>query len=266
MGCIGKGAAVHIVDDGAGALVAALTAAVDGCYVLVAALVQCVHSVQEALGAPGVLVSINVLVSAHFLDLGHVHGHAVCGHAQGVLVVVALVVAAGRLHRLVDVLLGIVGPQIVQRSHNALGTPVGHQTLGAFHDQIGCAAALDGGVHLIVAVGVVQILHGHLDVGVLCVEAGDQVLDSLVIAPAADGVCPQLDACAGAGCTCSSRGSGRGSSSAGGGGTAAGGQRTGSAQNTGSLQEGTAGNAVFHGRFSLFIFFDPSGDRTPFCS
>ena len=35
---------------------------------------------------------------------------------------------------------------------------------------------------------------------------------------------------------------------------------------TGSLQKGTAGNAVFHGRFSLFIFFDPSGDRTPFCS
>ena len=259
MGCIGKGAAVHVVDDGAGALVAALTAAVDGCHVLVACAVQCVHSLQEAVGAPGVLVGINVLVSAHFLDLGHVHGHAVCGHAQGVLVVVALLVAAGRLNRCVDVLLSVVGPQVVQRSHNALGAPVGHQTLGAFHDQIGCAAALDGGVHLIVAVGVVQILHGHLDIGVLCVEAGDQVLDGVVVAPAADGVCPQLDACAGAGSTASSRGSGGGSSSAAGGGTAAGGQCAGSAQNTGSLQERTAGNAVFHGRFSLFIIFDPHG-------
>lgn len=65
------------------------------------------------------LVGINVLVSAHFLDLGHVHGHAVCGHAQGILVVIAGSVLAGGLNGLVNVLLGIIGPQVVQRSHNA---------------------------------------------------------------------------------------------------------------------------------------------------
>ncbi len=88
----------------------------------------------------------------------------------------------------------------VHRSFSGAMTPFAPQLAtrrsGTFHDQVGCAAALDGGVHLIVAVGVVQILHGHLDVGVLCVEAGDQLLHGLVIAPAADGVCPQLDACA----------------------------------------------------------------------
>ena len=87
--------------------------------------------------------------------------------------------------------------RVVQRGHDALRAPVGHQTLGSFHDEVGCAAALDGGVDLIVAVGIVQILDGHLDVRVLCIEAGDQLLHGLVLAPAADGVCPQLDACAG---------------------------------------------------------------------
>ena len=252
MSCIGEGAAVHVVDDGAGALVAALAAAVDGCNILITAIVQCVNGLEEAVGAPGVLISINVLVCAHFLDLGHVHGHAVCGHAQGVLVVVTGVVLAGGLHRLVDVLLGVVGPQVVQRSHNALGAPVGDQTLGTFHDQVGCAAALDGGVDLVIAVGVVQILHGDLDVGVLGIEAGDQLLHGLILAPAADGVGPQLDACTGAG----GAGSGSRAGCAGGGSsagrrTAASGQCTGSAQHTGSLQERTAGNAVFHDSFSL---------------
>jgi len=59
-----------------------------------------------------VLISINVLVCAHFLDLGHVHGHAVCGHAQGILIVVTGIVPAGGLNGSVDVLLGIVGPQV----------------------------------------------------------------------------------------------------------------------------------------------------------
>ena len=251
VGCIGKGAAVHVVDDGAGALVAALTCTVDGCNVLVTAVVQGVNGLQEAVGAPGVLVGIDVLVSAHFLDLGHVHGHAVCGHAQGVLVVVAGGILAGRLNGLVDVLLGIVGPQVVQRSHDALCAPVCNQTLGTFHDQVGCAAALDGGVHLIVAVGVVQILHSDLDIRILGVEAGNEVLNGLVIAPAADGVCPQLDAGGRSSCACSGRTCG-GSSSAGACRRAAAcGQSAGCAQNASGLQERTAGNAVFHSSFSF---------------
>ena len=251
VGRIGKGATVHVVDDGAGALVAALTCAVDGCNVLVTAVVQGVNGLQEAVSAPGMLVGINVLVSAHFLDLGHVHGHAVCGHAQGILVVVAGSVLAGGLNGLVNVLLGIVGPQVVQRSHNALCAPVCNQTLGTLHDQIGCAAALDGGVHLIVAVGVVQILHSDLDVRILCVEAGNQTLNGLVIAPAADGVCPQLDAGGRSSCACSGRTCG-GSSSAGACRRAAAcGQSAGCAQNASGLQERTAGNAVFHSSFSF---------------
>jgi len=251
VGCIGKGAAVHVVDDGAGALVAALTCAVDGCNVLVSAVVQGINGLQEAVSAPGMLVGINVLVSAHFLDLGHVHGHAVCGHAQGILIVVAGSVLAGGLNGLVDVLLSIVGPQVVQRSHNALCAPVCNQTLGTFHDQIRCAAALDGGVHLIVAVGVVQILHSDLDVRILCVEAGNQTLNGVVVAPAADGVCPQLDAGGRSSCACSGAcGCGR-SSGGRAGRTAAGGQSAGCAQNASGLQERTAGNAVFHSSFSF---------------
>ena len=246
---VGEGAAVHIVDDRTGALIAALTAAVDSRHVLVAALVQGVNGVQEALGAPSVLIGVDVLVCAHFLDLGHVDGHAVCRHAQGVLVVVALVVVAGGVDGLVDVLLGIIGPQVVQRGHDALRAPVGHQTLGAFHDEVGCAAALDGGVDLIVAVGIVQILDGHLDVRILCVEAGDQLLHGLVLAPAADGVCPQLDACAG-GCGGSS---GRSCSAGGSGLTAAGSQSTGCAQSANGLQEGATRDNILHNEFSLPI-------------
>ena len=252
VGCIGEGAAVHVVDDGAGALVAALAAAVDGCHVLVAALVQCVNGLQEAVGAPGVLVGINILVCAHFLDLGHVDGHAVCGHAQGILVVVTGLVLAGGLDRCVDILLGIVGPQIVQGSHDALLAPVCDQTLRAFHDQVGCAAALDGGVDLVVAVGVVQILDGDLDIRILCVEAGDQLLHSLILAPAADGVCPQLDACtgrSGAGSSCG-RG-GRRRCGAGRRGTAACGQCACCAQDAGSLQEGATRDTVFHNEILL---------------
>ena len=33
---------------------------------------QSVNGVQEAFGAPGVLIGVEILVSAHFLDLGHV--------------------------------------------------------------------------------------------------------------------------------------------------------------------------------------------------
>ena len=253
MSVVGESAAVHIIDNSAGTLVAALTAAVDGCHVLVAALVQSVNGVQEAFGAPGVLIGVEILVSAHFLDLGHVDGHAVCGHAQGVLVVVALVVVASGVDGLVNVLLGVVGPQIVQRSHDTLCAPVGHQTLGTFHDEVGCAAALDGGVHLVVAVGVVQILNGHFNVRILCVEAGDELLHGLVLAPAADGICPQLDACAGC-----RAGSGSGSSSrscrAGRSGlAAAGSQRTRCAHNTNGLQEGATRNGVLHNKFSLPI-------------
>ena len=252
VGCIGEGAAVHVVDDGAGALVAALAAAINGCDVLVTAIVQCVNGLQEAVGAPGVLVGINILVCAHFLDLGHVDGHAVCGHAQGILVVVTGLVLAGGLDRCVDILLGIVGPQIVQGSHDALLAPVCDQTLRAFHDQVGCAAALDGGVDLVVAVGVVQILDGDLDIRILCVEAGDQLLHSLILAPAADGVCPQLDACtgrSGAGSSCG-RG-GRRRCGAGRRGTAACGQCACCAQDAGSLQEGATRDTVFHNEILL---------------
>ena len=247
---IGEGAAVHIVDDRAGALVAALAAAVDGCNILITAIVQCVNGLEEAIGAPGVLISINVLVCAHFLDLGHVHGHAVCGHAQGILIVVTGIVPAGGLNGSVDVLLGIVGPQVVQGSHNALLAPVGNQTFGTFHDQVGCAAALDGGVDLVITIGVIQVLNGDLDVGIFCVEAGDQLLHSLVLAPAADGVCPQLDVCASCG-ACRCRSCSGGSSSAAGGAAAACGQCTGCTQGTHGLQERAARDTVFHKKLLL---------------
>ncbi len=202
----------------------------------------------------------NVLVRAHFLDLGHVHGHAVCGHAQGILVVVARSRCGRQTPQMRRCPSCVVGPQVVQRSHNALGTPVGHQTLGAFHDHVGCAAALDGGVHLVVAVGVVEVLDGDVDVRILGIEVCQQRINGRGIAPLADGVGPQRNVSSLTGIGGGLRGSGlagggRGALSRRGRGRCAGSGAAAGDEHAGCHAGGQdRGNLLLHRLFSFFAF------------
>ena len=256
MGCIGEGAAVHVVDDSAGALVAALAAAVDSANVGLAGIIDGLHSLQEVLGGPGVGVFVHVLHGVGSLKHGLVDGHAVGGHAEGILIISTVAALAGGLNAGADVGLLLVGPQVAQVGHQALGAPVSNQTLGTFHDEVGCGAALDGGVDLVVAVGVVEILDGHVDVRILGVEVSQQLVDGIGITPLADGVGPQGDVSSLAGgaiggfCGSSLRGSGLCGACRGG--------RTGSGTAAAYQQAGChtgcqkSGYLLFHSGFSFF--------------
>src|SRR5699024_1734049 len=186
-----------VVHQSAGALVAALAAAVnDGGGHNLAAVAQGLQSLHEVIGGPGTGLLIDVLQSAGLLEQLVVDGHVVGGHAHGVLIVLAVGALAGvhnSLAGLADVSGGLFGPQVAQVNHQALGAPVGYQTLGTLEDDIGGVLGFDGGGNLIVAVGVVQVLHVDLDVGVLLVELGDEAVHSLLFLPGADGVGPQGD-------------------------------------------------------------------------
>ena len=139
------------------------------------------------------VLGIDILHRAGSLKHGLVDGHAVGGHAEGELIVSTGGILAGALHAGADVSLLVIGPQVAQIDHQTLGAPVGNQTLGTFHNEVRGRAALDGGVDLIVTVGVVQILNSHMDVGVLGVEVRQQSVNRLGITPLADGVGPQGD-------------------------------------------------------------------------
>ena len=190
---VGKGAAVHIVVQSAGALVTALSGAEHSANGLVTGIVQGLNSLQEVLGGPGVGLSVHILPCAGLLEDGLVDGHAVSGHAQGVLVVSATAIVTGSLNGSVDVSLGLVSPQVSQVDHLALGAPVGDQTLGSFHDDVGSGVALDGGVDLVVAISVGQVLDLDGDVGISGIELRQQLVDDLLLAPVANGVSPQAD-------------------------------------------------------------------------
>ena len=137
------------------------------------------------------VLGIDILHSTGSLKHGLVDGHAVRGHAERELVVSAGGILAGGLNAGADVGLLVVGPQVAQIGHQALGAPVGNQTLGSFHDDVRCAAALDSGVDLVVAVGVVEVLDGDVDVRILGIEVCQQRINGRGIAPLADGVGPQ---------------------------------------------------------------------------
>ena len=257
VGCIGEGAAVHIVDDGAGALVAALAAAVDRADVGLAGVVDGLHSLQEVVGGPGVILSIHVLHGVGSLKHGLVDGHAVGGHAERELVVSTGGILAGGLNAGADVGLLVIGPQVAQVDHQALGTPVGDQALGAFHNEVGCAAALDGGVDLVVAVGVVKVLDRDVDVGILGVEVSQQCIDGLGVAPLADGVGPQgnISGLAGLGGLCGSGGLGGGGGGSALGGGSGGGTAAAAYQQAGSHTGGqNRGYLLFHTLFSFLPF------------
>ena len=197
---VGEGAAVQVVNQCTGALVAALVAAEDGANLSVGVSVDSVDSSPEVSnGVPGVGLGVQVLHSTGSLEDGLVDGHAVSSHDQGVLVGLAVSGNAGSVSsgvQLSDV--GVVD-QVGHVDHQTLGAPVSDQTLGAFHDQVGSSAALDGGVDLVVTIGVVQVLDGNLDALVGSLKGSDHGIDVLLNAPVADGVGPQSDL--GGGCS-----------------------------------------------------------------
>ena len=137
-------------------------------------------------------VLVDVLHSVCSLKNGLVDGHAVSGHNQGILVSGVVVSEAGSQRGSVDFLLVGVVKQVSDVDHLALGAPVGNQTLGSFHDQVGSLVALDGGVDLVVAVSVGQVFNVDLDAG-SGLEVSHQLVNGLLLAPAADGIGPQGD-------------------------------------------------------------------------
>ena len=187
---VGIGAAADVGDQSTGALVAALAAAVDAANVLVTGIIDGLNSLEEVFhGVPGVGLLVQVLQSTGFLEDIPVDGHAVGDHANGHLVNFAVGAGAGAQ----DTGVGVFGNDVGQVDHQTLGAPVGDQTLGAFHDDVGSLAAFDGGVDLIVAVGVVQVFNLDLDFGVRSVEIIQQSGDGCFVNPLADGVGPQGD-------------------------------------------------------------------------
>ena len=93
---IGEGTAVKIVDNGTGALVAALACAVDGAYGRAGIGMDSVDGVKESLGGlPGMSLLVNLLHGIGGLKHGLIDGHAVGGHADRILIHSTLVVDAG---------------------------------------------------------------------------------------------------------------------------------------------------------------------------
>ena len=193
---VGIGAGVQVGHKRAGALVAALAAAVDNTGGADGAgVLHSLNGLEEILRRPGAVLQINILEGIGLLKYLVVDGHAVGGHAQGVLIVGPVGALAGVDHSFAHS--GNVGgggfvPQVAQIHHLAGGTPVGDQALGALHNDIGSRAAVDGGHDAVVAVGVVQILDIYRNVGIDCVKIGNHIVDSGgLAAPGSDGVGPQ---------------------------------------------------------------------------
>ena len=258
---VGELAAVQVVHQRAGALVAALAAAVDDGGGGDAGILQSLQGLFKVFGGPGAVL-VDVLQGACLLKHFLVDGHGVGGHAQGVLIVVAVGPLAGADHVFAgggDVGHRLIGPQVVQGQHLALGAPVGDQALGAFHDDVGGGAGLDGGGDLVVTVGVVQVLHGDADLGVGFVELGDEAVHGSGVAEAADGVGPQGDGggiAGGGGGSTGISGGGAVGRGAGGGAAASGQQAYG---HTGRQQHG---KLLLHSVL-LFLFYILSQVRSP---
>lgn len=123
-----KGAAVHVIDD-TRVPGHRLTAAVDGCSILVTAIVQCVNSLEKPSVLQVALIGISNWSAPTSLTLIHVHGHAVCGACTGILIVACGIVPAGRLNGSIVVSFLASSVHSHSGSHNALAR-IGNQTLG----------------------------------------------------------------------------------------------------------------------------------------
>ena len=161
-----------------------------------ARLGQRAKGAYKAVGGPGAGLLVQILKRVGGFKSGAVDDHAVRGHAQRVLVVLAVhALACGHdgLAGGADVGQGLLGPQVAQVQHLAGSAPVGHQTLRAFHDDVRGGAGLNGAGHLIVAGLIVKVLNRHADVGIYGVEIGDDGIHRFGVGPVADGIGPQGD-------------------------------------------------------------------------
>ena len=189
---IGVGAAIEVVDEGAGALVTALACAVHSGHSLAEVAVESVNGLEEVLSGPGAGGQIDVLIGTSRLEGVQVDGHAVGGHAHGILIHLALSVDAGGQSGLDQLALVGIVQHVGKVHHVAVGAPVGNQTLRPFQNQVGRVAGGEGGVDLVIAVGIGQIVHLDGNAG-LGSEGVSQCLDVGLFAPAAYGVDPQGD-------------------------------------------------------------------------
>ena len=192
MGGVDEFAAVEAGDQHAGALVAALALAEDSGNGVVG-LAECVDRLDEALSGPGVVGQIKNVVHARSLEAIQIDRHAVGDHAEGIASQSA-VRDSERIQRGGDDLAPVrVVEHVAQIDHVALGAPLHRQALGTLHDHVGRFAGGDRRVDLVVAVAAVgQELDLDLDAGFRFKRVGEG-LDRGLIAPLADGICPQTD-------------------------------------------------------------------------
>ena len=189
--------AVEVVDEGAGALVAALRAAVDdaGSGDIDGAgsgrVTDGRHGGYEIVGRPGAGLVVYVLEGVGGLKHLVVDGHAVGGEAQRVHVVGA-VELADVADAVGDVGGGVV-PQVVKGDEQALAGVGADEALGALKDDVGSLVRGDGGGQTLVAVLVVDGVDDHGDVRVLLVEGSDDLVPRRSIGESADVERPHLD-------------------------------------------------------------------------
>ena len=189
-----KRAAVHIVDQSSGSLVAALTRAVNREHIFLAAVINRLDSLQEIIcGFPGIRGFIDILHRVRFLHVGLVDCHAVRYHAERIFIYLSVFAGAGVLNRFVKIGCRVFRHNIGEIHHISLGAPVCNQSFRSFKDHIRCLSAFDRGIDLIVAVRVIKIFYGNLNIGILRVEVGNQCVDRSRIAPFADRICPKCD-------------------------------------------------------------------------
>ena len=193
-GVVGVGVctAIEVVHQRTGALVAALACAEYSSHGLAVVGVKGINGLEEVLGRPGVGGQIHVLVSAGFFKSVQVDGHTVGGHAHGVLVHLAGGVDAGGEGGFNQLALVGVVQHVGQIHHVAVGAPVGDQTLRPFQNQVRRFAGREGGVDLVIAIGISQVLNLNRNIG-FSGEGIGQFLDLGLVTPSANGVHPQAD-------------------------------------------------------------------------
>ena len=189
-----KRAAVHIVDQSSGSLVAALACTVNRQHIFLSAVINRLYCLQEILcGFPGIRGFIDILHRVRFLHVGLVDCHAVRYHAERIFIYLSVFAGAGVFYRFVKIGCRVFRHNIGEIHHISLGAPVCNQSFRSFKDHIRCLSAFDRGIDLIVAVRVIKIFYGNLNIGILRVEVGNQCVDRSRIAPFADRICPKCD-------------------------------------------------------------------------
>ena len=189
--------AVEVVDEGAGALVAALRAAVDdaGSGDIDGAgsgrVTDGRHGGYEIVGRPGAGLVVYVLEGVGGLKHLVVDGHAVGGEAQRVHVVGA-VELADVADAVGDVGGGVV-PQVVKGDEQALAGVGADEALGALKDDVGSLVRGDGGGQTLVAVLVVDGVDHDFNVRILLIEGRDDLVPRSGVGESADVERPHLD-------------------------------------------------------------------------